>query len=821
MLVEEQLLSPEGQRQPVNVDTAQRILEKVCGNDAARRLLDDLVEERLLTIVEHGSLRRLELTHDVLGPIVRRSRDARRELEEKDRLAKEAELAQFRQHEAELQAVQRAVELRRTKRLVVFLLILSALCLAAIVYGVVKDRESRRNLAIAREQGRRAEEASTAARRNADESQQRKLAAEEATKHAESERNHAQELLRKQSQRDLALAISHLSQNETDDLVPLAARALREWPENDAASIFLWLQLRWGVANERPVPIWRIHLPTRKISKSAWSDDSKMLAVRLEDGRIGVITIYPQPVLRIYGEVPTPSSDPNKEEQPPDYSEIVLRPEQGVLLAIHFEKGWTLWDLASGKQKVVPKASQSVELASISPKELRAVAWVTEGSACVVDLTTGETSKQFSVNQETIDHLESDVVFMWKKDGSEFLYIDSSPIPGKSKDQSLAWKLHRRNGKTGMSIGERLRVGKVSNMQMDPTGSHALLILETEDTAKNQDTAELWELQPQLKRLASHKNLWAVGWHPLTGRLLSAEEGLGKVEQYELQDSKITKTKDYPGPLHRYKFAPPGEVIDRPGSLETVFGGSSRRQAIKLPWGLSVWAIYDFADEDWVNEPESFGEGGESFELSPDGGMMSCLSDDRDATGMEICALRGALTTGWREHFQPNLMSPITSPDGEYEILYNGTGLLQRKADRESFPPIPLPFPELSRVEWSPDGRQLILISSSGREQHWPWPPPRKWESSLAAWLANFGITGDERAAIDLRKKDESADQEPELSESKSAAKPQVSVEPAPWLDALRNAKLSDPAWIELQKWWLDGRPGPQPQPAPALPSDQ
>jgi len=57
----------------------------------------------------------------------------------------------------------------------------------------------------------------TLARQNADESQQQKLAAEEASKQATKERNHAQELLREQSQRDLALAISRLSAKKTDD----------------------------------------------------------------------------------------------------------------------------------------------------------------------------------------------------------------------------------------------------------------------------------------------------------------------------------------------------------------------------------------------------------------------------------------------------------------------------------------------------------------------------------------------------------------------------------------------------------------------------
>ena len=149
--------------------------------------------------------------------------------------------------------------------------------------------------------------------------------AKQATERANRELHHAQELLREESRRDLALAIAHYLDNKTDDLVPVAAQALREWPENEGASIFLWLQLRQGAATQSEVPLWRIHLPTEARS-FVWSDDSKMLAVELNDGRIGVITIYPQPVVRIFGDAPTGSPTSK-------YSMMVPRPENKLLMA--------------------------------------------------------------------------------------------------------------------------------------------------------------------------------------------------------------------------------------------------------------------------------------------------------------------------------------------------------------------------------------------------------------------------------------------------------------------------------------------------------
>jgi tetratricopeptide (TPR) repeat protein len=80
--VEERLLSPEGFRQNANEDTFLHELSQA-GLSAgdARRILARLVDDRLLVSEEHGSMRRIELTHDTLTGVARRSRDLRHQSE--------------------------------------------------------------------------------------------------------------------------------------------------------------------------------------------------------------------------------------------------------------------------------------------------------------------------------------------------------------------------------------------------------------------------------------------------------------------------------------------------------------------------------------------------------------------------------------------------------------------------------------------------------------------------------------------------------------------------------------------------------------------
>src|SRR5207253_3107282 len=72
--VEDRLLSDSGFRESVTLDSARRLLSDA-GVPAGA--LDELVRRRLLRIEERLDIPRVEIIHDVLTPVIRRSRDTR------------------------------------------------------------------------------------------------------------------------------------------------------------------------------------------------------------------------------------------------------------------------------------------------------------------------------------------------------------------------------------------------------------------------------------------------------------------------------------------------------------------------------------------------------------------------------------------------------------------------------------------------------------------------------------------------------------------------------------------------------------------------
>lgn len=93
--VEDRLLSDSGYRESITLDSARRALSDA-GVPAGA--LDELVRRRLLRTEERLGIRRVEIIHDVLTPVIRRSRDTRRLRQaETAAAAREAELHRERQ----------------------------------------------------------------------------------------------------------------------------------------------------------------------------------------------------------------------------------------------------------------------------------------------------------------------------------------------------------------------------------------------------------------------------------------------------------------------------------------------------------------------------------------------------------------------------------------------------------------------------------------------------------------------------------------------------------------------------------------------------
>lgn len=135
-LIEDRLVSPDGFRENIAFDTIARDLARGTDPETAKVAMDKIVERRLLTVEERGGVRRLELAHDVLAPIVRASRDERQE--------KEAVASARRDQERAEAETRKALHQRnRLRRWVGLSLVLAFLAVAAAVGAWLETKKAR------------------------------------------------------------------------------------------------------------------------------------------------------------------------------------------------------------------------------------------------------------------------------------------------------------------------------------------------------------------------------------------------------------------------------------------------------------------------------------------------------------------------------------------------------------------------------------------------------------------------------------------------------------------------------------------------------
>ncbi len=132
-IIEEDLLTSSGYRENV---AEERLLSRFKAVGANASTLAALVNRRLLRIEERLDVRRVELTHDVLCPVVKESRDLRHEREARE----ETERTLAAQREREL-AARRA--LVRARQVATLSIVLSMIAVAAAIFGYFSTERAR------------------------------------------------------------------------------------------------------------------------------------------------------------------------------------------------------------------------------------------------------------------------------------------------------------------------------------------------------------------------------------------------------------------------------------------------------------------------------------------------------------------------------------------------------------------------------------------------------------------------------------------------------------------------------------------------------
>lgn len=145
IFVEEDLLTESGFRETLTVDTASARLRRRSG---AAQALTTLVNRRLLHFEQRGAITRVELTHDVLAPVVRQSRTLRREREaiQEAEARKRHELEENERfaQQARAEAEAKYERSKRQRRLIaVFGLAMAAVAAVAVYLGMQARAQSR------------------------------------------------------------------------------------------------------------------------------------------------------------------------------------------------------------------------------------------------------------------------------------------------------------------------------------------------------------------------------------------------------------------------------------------------------------------------------------------------------------------------------------------------------------------------------------------------------------------------------------------------------------------------------------------------------
>ena len=495
--VEDRMVTVGGHRNPIAYeDAVAELLGAGVVNPA--NAIHQLIQGRLLSIEDRGGIQRLEITHDVLTPLVVRSRDERRERQR-------AEKAEAEREEAKQRELKGRRERRRWQLLAAGMSVLALVAICGMAWAVVATQEARRQ----KEEASKQEEI---ARTQADKT---RIANE-----------HSKVLLAEAAQSDRASARNLWNLGRHRDAVAHWARSFKYEPDSS-------IELDQIVTSMSSVPwghsIETLTGHTESVLYAAFSPDGTRILTASDDNtaRIWDATTG-QAIETLTGHTQL-------------VSHAVFSPDGTRIVTASEDNTARIWDAITGQAiETLTGHTGLVRHATFSPDGTRIVTASSDNTARIWDATTGQPIETLTGHTETVNHAA--------------VSPDGTRIVTASQDKTARiW-----DATTGQAIGTLTGDTKtVNHAAFSPDGTR-ILTASDDNTARIWDATTG---QP-IETLTGHtKTVNHAAFSPDGTRILTAsEDKTARIWDATTGQAIETLTEHRSGVLHA-AFSPDGTRI--------------------------------------------------------------------------------------------------------------------------------------------------------------------------------------------------------------------------------------------------------------------
>jgi WD40 repeat protein len=690
--IEDSLLSRGGgERERLTlVSLRARLIAKEIPAEEVDLAIDDLVDNRLLTIEERSGVRSVELTHDVLIPVIAASRAKRHEREAKERAERAKEDAERKKEEAEertrvieekrrleeknrILAETLAKEQERTalrlRRLAWMLSLVALAAAAAAIFGFWQKAEAERQKGTAEKETKKALYAEKTAKEQKGLAEQQQAEAEKQQAEAEKQARLATQAQQRTSEvaSQAELDVAHYSQRAGHDAETLLhlAQALHLNQKNYRAIEF---------ASEMLAQSGWPFLEASLIGHNAFIDSVQFSP----DGK-RVLTASDDNTARLWDALSCQPIGKPMQHQGSVRSAKFSPPDGKRVVTASYDSTAQLWDAATGKAIGNPMRHEDrVNSAEFSPDGKRVVTASDDYTARLWNALTGVPIG------EPMQHGGPVYVAKFSPDGKRV-------VTASYDNTAQLW-----DASTGQKIGEPMRhKDLVSFAEFSPDGKRVV-------TASHDSTARLWDGftgKPIGQMMQQERGVNSAHFSP-DGQCVVTASGDGAWWRWDALTGKpIGQTMGHGDPVFLAQFSPDGQRV-----VTAAEDGSVR--------------LWDTQTAKPIGHPMQHGDLVICAQFSPDGKRLATAS--LDGIGRLWDAASG------KEIDEPlRLNRPVNSaqfsPDGK-RVVTASMDMTAQLWDATTGKAIGNPMRHTDRVnsaQFSPDGKRVVTTSNDKTAHVW------------------------------------------------------------------------------------------------------